>query len=289
MSKPKAKARNAKPKAAARKVRPAPTKSGKPAAAKRKPAMARTKASRSVRSKAAPVKLAKPTKPAKSALPTKPAKPAKLKRPITATPSKPANDKPAPKLAKPAAADPKSTGKVVSSQSIMESAQHIWLAGLGAFAKAREEGGHLFENLIKEGSSLEQKTRKIATGKAGDLRGAVESSVNQVRERTQETWDRLEQVFEDRVSRALSKLGVPGRKELDEMLQRVDELNTRVSKLRGIPLRSGLTQNLGNGMRRARDDLSDLARELEEAQHNAKLQMKRSVAKVKKSIKDAAR
>ncbi|MGA9335474.1 MAG: phasin family protein [Rudaea sp.] len=295
MSKPKAKARNAKPGAATRKARPAPRKTTRKAVhAKPKPAPVKSKPSASAKSKAKrvakPVKVAKSVKPAKpAAKPTKTSRPAKLKRTVAATRGTPAEAKrAAPKLAKPAQSSP-AADKPASSQSIMESAQHIWLAGLGAFAKAQEEGGRLFENLIKEGSSLEQKTRKIATGKAGDLRGAMESGVNQVRERTQETWDRLEQVFEDRVSRALAKLGVPGRKELDELQERIEELSTRFKKLRGVPLRSSLGQTIGSGMRRARDDLSDLARELEEAQHAAKLQMKRSVAKVKKSIKDAAR
>jgi poly(hydroxyalkanoate) granule-associated protein len=170
----------------------------------------------------------------------------------------------------------------------MESAQQIWLAGLGAFAKAQEQGGHLFENLLKEGSSLEQKTRKLATGKVDGVRDAVETGVTQVRERTQETWDRLEQVFETRVSRALNKLGVPGRKDLDELLKRVDELNREVRRLNG-----GATKSLGQVMtstvRRARDDLSDLARELEEAQLAAKQSVKRTVAKVTKSMKTAGR
>jgi poly(hydroxyalkanoate) granule-associated protein len=189
-----------------------------------------------------------------------------------------------PKLSKSAKAGP----AAVSSKSIMESAQQIWLAGLGAFAKAQEQGGHLFETLLKEGSTLEHKTRKLATGKVDDVRDAVESGVSQVRERTQETWDRLEQVFENRVSRALGKLGVPARKDLDELLKRVDELNREVRRLNG-----GNTKSLGQVMtstvRRARDDLSDLARELEEAQLAAKQTVKRTVAKVKKTIKSASR
>lgn len=182
----------------------------------------------------------------------------------------------------------KTHGSSVSSKSIMESAQQIWLAGLGAFAKAQEQGGHLFENLLKEGSSLEQKTRKLATGKVDDVRGAVESGVTQVRERTQDTWDRLEQVFENRVSRALNKLGVPGRKDLDELLKRVDELNREVRKLNGGTVKS-LGQVMTSTVRRARDDLSDLARELEEAQLAAKQSVKRTVAKVKKSVKSGGR
>jgi len=208
----------------------------------------------------------------------------KLKAKPAAKPAAKSAAKPAPKLSKTA----KSAASSVSGKGIMESAQQIWLAGLGAFAKAQEQGGHLFENLLKEGSSLEQKTRKLATGRVDDVRDAVESGVTQVRERTQETWDRLEQVFETRVSRALSKLGVPGRKDLDELLKRVDELNREVRRLNG-----GTTKSLGQVMtstvRRARDDLSDLARELEEAQLAAKQSVKRTVDKVKKSMKTASR
>lgn len=192
--------------------------------------------------------------------------------------------KPAPKLARAA----KPVAAPVSGKSIMESAQQIWLAGLGAFAKAQEQGGHLFETLLKEGSSLEQKTRKLATGKVDGVRDAVESGVTQVRERTQETWDRLEQVFEARVSRALNKLGVPGRKDLDELLKRVDELNREVRRLNGGTAKS-LGQVMSSTVRRARDDLSDLARELEEAQLAAKQSVKRTVAKVRKSMKTASR
>jgi poly(hydroxyalkanoate) granule-associated protein len=216
---------------------------------------------------------------------TKPVKPA-AKAVSKATKSV----KPAPKPAKSAPKLAKSAAKPapVSSKSIMESAQQIWLAGLGAFAKAQEQGGQMFETLLKEGNNLEKKTRKLASDKAEDMRDAVESGVTQVRERTQETWDRLEQVFENRVSRALAKLGVPGRKELDELLKRVDELNRDVRKLTG-GVRPGLSQVMSNTVRRARDDLSDLARELEDAQLAAKQTMKRTVAKVAKSIQPRRR
>jgi poly(hydroxyalkanoate) granule-associated protein len=134
----------------------------------------------------------------------------------------------------------KSKGKAQSApksadnmgKSIMDSAQQIWLAGLGAFAKAQEEGTKLFDTLVREGVSLEQKTRKLALGKADSVRDAVETGVSQVKERTQETWDKLEKVFEDRVSRAMGKLGVPGRKELNEIAERVEELSREVRKLK---------------------------------------------------------
>ena len=172
--------------------------------------------------------------------------------------------------------------KATSGKSIMESAQQIWLAGLGAFSKAQGQGTNLFDGLIKEGLNLEAKTRKLATGKVDEVRGVVESGVSQVRERTQETWDRLEQVFEQRVSRALSKLGVPGRKELDELLKRVDELNREVRKLSPAAKRvgSGLSDVLTATVRRARDDFGDLVKDIEEAQLAAKKSVQRTVTKV---------
>jgi poly(hydroxyalkanoate) granule-associated protein len=129
-----------------------------------------------------------------------------------------------------AKAAPKSADNL--GKSIMDSAQQIWLAGLGAFAKAQEEGTKLFDTLVREGVSLEQKTRKLALGKADVVRDAVETGVSQVKERTQETWDKLEKVFEDRVSKALGKLGVPGRRELNEIAERVEELSREVRKLK---------------------------------------------------------
>lgn len=185
---------------------------------------------------------------------------------------------------KAAASDSAATNK-----SIMESAQQIWLAGLGAFTKAREDGTKLFENLVKEGLSLEAATRKIATGKVDEVRGAVETGVSQVRERTQETWDRLEQVFESRVSRALGKLGVPGRKDLDELLKRVDELNSQVIKLNPAAKKAGLAEALTNKVKRARDDFGDLVKDIEDAQLAAKQTVQRQVARLAGAVTPAAK
>ena len=96
------------------------------------------------------------------------------------------------------------------SKTLSESAQQIWLAGVGAFGRAQAEGTKLFEGLVKEGLNLEQTARKFAGGRTDVVRDVVENRVDQARERATDTWDRLEKVFEDRVQRALTKLGVPG-------------------------------------------------------------------------------
>jgi poly(hydroxyalkanoate) granule-associated protein len=117
------------------------------------------------------------------------------------------------------------------SKTVMDSAQQIWLAGLGAFATAQEQGGKLFESLVKEGTALDAKTRKYTEARVNEVRGNVESTVGQMRERSQETWDKLERVFEDRVSRALGRLGIPSDDELAKLNRRVDELARDVRKL----------------------------------------------------------
>ena len=117
------------------------------------------------------------------------------------------------------------------SRSLVESAQQIWMAGVGAFTRAQGEGSKLFEALVKEGMTIEQTTRKLATGKVDAVRDAVEDSVGVVRERAVDTWDRLENVFETRVQRALNRLGVPAREDLAELTSRVNELNAELRKL----------------------------------------------------------
>ena len=115
-------------------------------------------------------------------------------------------------------------------KSITESAQQIWLAGMGAFNRAQSEGSKLFESLVRDGLSLEQTARKFAGNRADVVRDAVEGTVGQARERAADTWDKLEKVFEDRVQRALVKLGVPGRDDLNALSGRVERLTAELRK-----------------------------------------------------------
>lgn len=119
------------------------------------------------------------------------------------------------------------------SKSLSESAQQIWLAGVGAFGRAQAEGTKLFEGLVKEGLNLENTARKFAGKRADVVRDAVENRVGQARERAADTWDRLEKVFEERVQKALVKLGVPGRDDLNDLADRVETLTAELRQQRG--------------------------------------------------------
>jgi len=117
------------------------------------------------------------------------------------------------------------------NRTLSESAQQVWLAGVGAFSRAQTEGTKLFEALIKEGLKLEQNAMRFAGGQADAVRGKVETTVGQARERATDTWDRLEKVFEDRVQRALVKLGVPTHEDLTDLAQRVDGLTSELRRV----------------------------------------------------------
>ena len=118
-------------------------------------------------------------------------------------------------------------------KSITESAQQIWLAGMGAFNRAQAEGGKLFESLVRDGLSLEQTARKFAGNRADVVRDVVEGQVGQAKERAADTWDKLESVFEIRVQRALVKLGVPSREHLTKLTERVERLTAELRKANG--------------------------------------------------------
>ncbi len=113
--------------------------------------------------------------------------------------------------------------------SVRESAQQIWLAGMGAFAKAQAEGKSVFEALVKEGTSLQQKTQAAAEEHFGDVAGKMSSVASEVQAKAGLQWGKLETLFEERTAKALQKLGVPSSKDMQAMQERIDALAARMA------------------------------------------------------------
>jgi poly(hydroxyalkanoate) granule-associated protein len=118
-----------------------------------------------------------------------------------------------------------------AAQGVLDSSHQIWLAGLGAFSQAKQEGTKLFETLVKQGEQLQDRTKRVATETAAAARGAATAKAKEMQQMAGGTWDKLEQVFEDRVAKALSKLGVYTQNDLQRLAARVDELADAVNKL----------------------------------------------------------
>jgi poly(hydroxyalkanoate) granule-associated protein len=115
--------------------------------------------------------------------------------------------------------------------AVKDSAQQIWLAGLGAFAKAQQEGGKVFESLVKEGLTIQRKTQSAAEEKVSDATQKITHLASDIQSKAGYQWDKLENIFEERVAKALNKLGVPSAREVDALMARMDELNQRIDAL----------------------------------------------------------
>ena len=115
--------------------------------------------------------------------------------------------------------------------TVRSNAQQVWLAGLGAFAAVQTEGkkaltiaqsesARVFAALVKQGQQIEARAKQAAT-----------KQVEIVSSKTSETVGKLEQVFEDRLSRSLRRLGVPSNNELSVLAGRVEDLTKTVKTL----------------------------------------------------------
>ena len=114
------------------------------------------------------------------------------------------------------------------ASSVKESAREIWLAGMGAFAKAQAEGKQVFEALVKEGNSLQKKTQGAAEEKFSEVTSKMTSMADEVTAKAGQHWDKLETIFEERTAKALKKLGVPTAKDVQALMDRVDALSAQV-------------------------------------------------------------
>ena len=119
------------------------------------------------------------------------------------------------------------------ASAVRHSAAQIWQAGLGAFAKAQEEGNRVFAKLVQEGAALQERSRALGGATMAGMPETVSKVASGVRKQAAGSLDKLEQVFEDRVARALGKLGVPTLKDIEALSERVDALSRQVADLSG--------------------------------------------------------
>ncbi len=114
------------------------------------------------------------------------------------------------------------------AESIKASAQQIYLAGLAQFSKAQQNGGSVFESMVKEGLAVQRKTQAAAEERISEVTHRAAGVANEVAAKATGQWNKLEDIFEDRVARALNKLGVPSAKDIEALISRIDALSKQV-------------------------------------------------------------
>jgi poly(hydroxyalkanoate) granule-associated protein len=131
------------------------------------------------------------------------------------------------KMAQKKAANPAGLLDNPIAQAVKESAEQIWLAGMGAFSKMQGEGGKKFEQLMKQGAALQKKTQGLAEERISSVTSKMTAVAGGVGEKAGAQWDKLESIFEARVEKALNKMGVPSKKDIETLIKRIDELSAK--------------------------------------------------------------
>lgn len=121
--------------------------------------------------------------------------------------------------------------KPENAERMKTQAQEIWLAGLGAFAKAQQEGAKAFEKLVKDGVEMQRKTQSAAEEKITEMSQRMSALAGDMTERATSQWGRLEGIFEERVAKALGRLNVPSANEISELKAQIAELQATLAQM----------------------------------------------------------
>ena len=102
--------------------------------------------------------------------------------------------------------------------------KQIWLAGLGAFSRAEEEGNKLFDSLVEVGQELESRTVDATDH-------AVNKVADKTRESVTETKDKVEKLLDHGVNHSLNRIGLVTAKDLQHLETLILQLHTKVDDL----------------------------------------------------------
>ncbi len=105
-------------------------------------------------------------------------------------------------------------------QQVKDTAEQIWLAGVGALTLARTEGSKMFETLVDVGKQVEKAlpspaaAAHVATKTATEWIGSVQELVDA------------------QVTAALKRAGIPTRSEMEKLTARIEQLTASIESLK---------------------------------------------------------
>jgi len=132
------------------------------------------------------------------------------------------------KPAPPSAQDPTGSPWQTPGMNALSSHQ-IWLAGLGAMAQAQAQGSKAFETLVSDGLAFQQKSQQQAQQRFAEATERLTQLTQNLGQQASGRIDKLEHVFEERVARALHRLGMPTLQDIAELQARVADLEAQLA------------------------------------------------------------
>jgi poly(hydroxyalkanoate) granule-associated protein len=79
--------------------------------------------------------------------------------------------------------------------------------------------------------TIQRKTQAAAEEKISEATSKMSNMATDISSKASGQWDKLENIFEERVAKALNKLGVPSAKDVNALIARIDALNKAVQSL----------------------------------------------------------
>jgi len=117
-------------------------------------------------------------------------------------------------------------------QALRTSTRKAVAAGVQVAQGVRRTALGTFDSLVKQGAALEAKSRRAAVKRATEAGDIACARAVLAKNRTVEAVTHLEKVFEQRVSRAISRLGVPTTRDVRALSRQVAQLQASVEQLR---------------------------------------------------------
>ncbi|AHG43092.1 poly(3-hydroxyalkanoate) granule-associated protein PhaI [Pseudomonas syringae CC1557] len=113
-------------------------------------------------------------------------------------------------------------------------ARKIWLAGLGAYARVNEDGSQYVRELIRAGEETEKDVRKTFDAQrlaANSEIDSIKGEVSYAKGRVGAQLDRIESAFDRRVAKALNRIGIPSKHDVDTLSAKLDELTALLERV----------------------------------------------------------
>jgi poly(hydroxyalkanoate) granule-associated protein len=110
--------------------------------------------------------------------------------------------------------------KAQAPNDLVDSAQQIWMAGVGVLTLAQEESGKLFSALVDAGKQME----KVLPSPTDVLKTASDSA--------ESYWAKVQKIIDHQITATLHRFGVPTKDEIDRLTRRIEQLTASIEALR---------------------------------------------------------
>ena len=138
------------------------------------------------------------------------------------------------------------TRKKTTPDTPQQAAQQVWLAGLEALSQAQQQGSKMFDALVQEGLAMQRRAQDSPSPNLAEVGSRVQKMGQdlgkEISQRASAPWEKLEGLFEDRVARAIERLGYPGADEVQALRDRVAALEAALGVAGGKPAARAATR-----------------------------------------------